>query len=349
MKRPLIPLLFLILLTLTSAAAAQDGSPSPGWPVIERCLTPTPRPDGWTFEGTILLTGYAGIHGVNDAWPTPRVMAQFDGLTLEGGAGLSPDERWYARVTGYIIFTGTYNDEYIVEEIVVHSTINRNEVYRLPWQNWFLANWGEDKMYWVDNEHLLYVRKDIADGAGPYYSGESLVINPFDGTTVPWEGPATGILDVGDLWRISFSRVIDAQYVAPDLSRTVVPLGVRDTATNELLTGINIADEGYSNWMRDSSHFVTELDADPNEDSELRQLALYDRDGNLIDVLMTFEEGSWLSATTEAWSSDGRYLAFKIVNRNDYSNYGLFVADLNERQITKSVYGKIIIGPSDGS
>ena len=73
MRRLLIITIFL-LFVLPHAATAQDDDTSSGWPIVERCVTPTVRPDGWTFDGTILLEGYAGIHGVNDAWPTPRVL-----------------------------------------------------------------------------------------------------------------------------------------------------------------------------------------------------------------------------------------------------------------------------------
>lgn len=66
---------FLILpclLILIIMIHAQE--PDSGWEIIERCVgEPTIPPDDWTFEGTILATGWAGIHGINADWDTPVV------------------------------------------------------------------------------------------------------------------------------------------------------------------------------------------------------------------------------------------------------------------------------------
>ena len=54
MKRLLLALTIFLAFALPHAATAQDGDTASGWPVVERCVTPTVRPDGWTFDGVPL-------------------------------------------------------------------------------------------------------------------------------------------------------------------------------------------------------------------------------------------------------------------------------------------------------
>ncbi len=104
MRKFLILLISLVSLLLLGAPVlhAQDATDTPdaGWPVEERCVgAPTKPPKGWSYDGTILMTGYAGIHGVNAKWDTPRVLAKLSDKDVWGGA-LSPDGKWYASPYG---------------------------------------------------------------------------------------------------------------------------------------------------------------------------------------------------------------------------------------------------------
>ncbi len=115
----LLPVILLLTLT-TSSAVAQEVTDT-GWPVQERCTgSPTAPPKGWTYNGTILLTGNSGIHGVNAAWETPHILTFLDDNDLWGGA-LSPDGQWYASPRGTFTITETYNGITEIDELRVSS------------------------------------------------------------------------------------------------------------------------------------------------------------------------------------------------------------------------------------
>jgi hypothetical protein len=322
----------LLLFTLPHAVIAQDDGTPPGWPIVERCVTPTVRPDGWTFEGTILLTGYAGIHGVNDAWSTPHVLVFLGSSTVPGGARLSPDGRWYAELGGKVFPSSTHNDYYDVEAIRVYSTVN-GELYAFPWENDYLANWGRSQMYWLDNDHLVYEYSEDAIRK----PGEILILNLSDGSVVSWEGHIKDVLFVGEVWQQGDSYFVSAQTPSPDLTRTVVsreyfhPTALYDTMNGEVLVEISPAYWPYISWTPDSSLFVIVIDTDPDEDRESRQLALLDRSGNFVDVVLTLSENQQISKKASTWSQDGRFLTLELDQRHQEDS--LYIVDLEERQI----------------
>ena len=81
--------LLALWLMISSVSAQQD------WTVVKQCIQPTRASENWSFEGTILLRGYGGVHGVNALWDTPHIVAQIPPVRPYGVA-LSPDEFWYA-------------------------------------------------------------------------------------------------------------------------------------------------------------------------------------------------------------------------------------------------------------
>jgi hypothetical protein len=329
MNRLLLTLTIFLLIALPHAASAQDGDTVSGWPVVERCVTPTVRPDGWTFDGTILLEGYAGIHGVNDAWPTPRVLVFLSDPIMAGDAGLSPDGKWYANLHRKFFYAESYNHLFDIDAIQVYSTENQDEVYSLPWDNYYSINSGGDRMYWLDHSHLIYIFNQRA-GDEPI---KTLIIDPFDGSTTEWQGEKS--------YRVLYIQAIytwewPAQYPSPDFSRVLVywfwgePQGLYDASSYDLIAGINLAHEPNVKWMQDSSRFVAEIDTDPDEQRESRQLALFDRDGNQLDTLIALAEGYSLSIPSAGWSSNGRYLAANIKHQE---NNVLHLVDLDNHQI----------------
>jgi hypothetical protein len=330
MNRLLLSLTTFLLIALPHAATAQDGDTSSGWPVVERCVTPTVRSDGWTFDGTILLEGYAGIHGVNAAWPTPRVLVFLRDAVMAGDAGLSPDGKWYAKLHQEIFYGKNYNDLFAIDGIRVYSTEDRNEVYFFSWDNYYFRNEGGDRMYWLDNSHLIY--KYIRRASGERV--RTLVIDPFDGSTIEWKGVKR--------YRVLYIRAIypwewPTQYPSPDFTRVLIywfwggePPGLYYPASYGLITEINLAHEPSVKWMQDSSRFVAEIDTDPDEQRESRQLALFNREGNQLDVLIALGDDDSLSIPAAGWSSDGRYLAVTIKHQE---NRVLHLVDLDNHQI----------------
>ncbi|HEX3051359.1 MAG TPA: hypothetical protein VHP83_11935, partial [Aggregatilineaceae bacterium] len=114
---------------------AQDDAQ--GWPVVQRCLTPTAAPEGWTYTGTILLDGYAGIHGVNADWATPRVLVFLNWPSKASARALSPDGNWLAVATQSHLEEAE-SDRWLtvfVDRIDIYSTLHFRETYSLPWSN----------------------------------------------------------------------------------------------------------------------------------------------------------------------------------------------------------------------
>jgi hypothetical protein len=318
----------LLLFTLPHAVIAQDDGTSTGWPIVERCVTPTVRPDDWTFEGTILLEGYAGIHGVNDALSTPRVLVFLPEHGVPGGAGLSPDGKWYALLGGKTFYADSYYF-FNVQEIQVFSTVNNEEIYRVPWRNSYAENWGMRRMYWLDNQHLIY---ESSENATYSPGGGILIINPFDGSTSKWTGKMSDVLYVNLLrsyvgcfyWSAYWT-----QTPSPDFTRILITAShaLYDIWSGEVIVEINSATGPYVSWAPDSSVFAVEIHIEPGENQETRQLVLFDRDGHLFDVVLTDQR---VVNVPSAWSHDGRYLTVIIAHQE---NLTLHIVDLHAHQI----------------
>lgn len=339
MKQPLqITVLLLFLLAfapLTMSAQEATETPDTGWPVERRCVgQPTTPPDGWTFDGAILMRGYAGIHALQADWETLRVVASFDRGAIDGGAGLSPDGRWYAELRGQFFASESYNHLYVIERIVIYSTIDRGEVFTLDWTNSYLQNWYVSQMYWLDDELLVYETSKFETDK----PGDIFVINPFDGSKTPWNG-SPEILNVGSSWGRGQWRTVDSQYVSPDLTRSVYinfyshPRGVYDVASGVQLRELDLPPDSYVAWMPDSSHFLAEIENETGEDEFERRMILFDRDGNTISSVLLVAENQWLTTVRTKWSPDRRFFAFALEEKDDYRNHLLYLADIHNRQI----------------
>ena len=84
---------------------AQDNNSLAGWEIEEHCIEePRHPPDDWTYDGTLLMSGYAGIHAMQSNWETPHVEA-FYRSDVQGNrpiirGQISPDGNWYAVPIG---------------------------------------------------------------------------------------------------------------------------------------------------------------------------------------------------------------------------------------------------------
>jgi hypothetical protein len=94
----LVMLIVMSILELRLIAQEATEEAPQGWPVVERCVgEPIHPPDDWSFEGTILATGWAGIHGINAEWETPFV-ATFKDFRSHMPISISPKGHWIAQV-----------------------------------------------------------------------------------------------------------------------------------------------------------------------------------------------------------------------------------------------------------
>jgi hypothetical protein len=327
-----LSILFLLAITL---AHAQDTTPEAddAWAIEQRCVAePTTPPDDWTFDGTILMTGYAGVHAINDDWETPRIVVP--GASTNA---LSPDGRWYAVPEG----EGHQSDslthwDVSIHEIVVYST-ETSESYSVPWDAFFhYSNSGADEYYvtWLDNERFIYYR------GSEWVTLEITIVNPFTGEVTPWASPLDDSYDY---------------FFSPDLTRFVAQEQVYDFATATALTdSLSI---GAVDWATDSSRFVAVF---RDRENELLQLRLYDRDGNLLDVMYTGQETELIPFNTRpafadnmAWSADGRYLALETAVSGRISELGskLYIMDMEAQLIydTCLSIGDGIVWSPDGT
>jgi hypothetical protein len=331
-------LLFSLFVLAFSNAAAQDDDTS-GWPVEQRCVgEPTAPPEGWTFEGAILMTGYAGIHAVQADWETPRVVSTVYARNpgVDGSAGLSPDRRWFAAVEGEFFYSDTLNHLYVIDEIVVYSTVHRNEVYRVPWRNPHLERWGAPQMYWLDNEHLIYEWSDTEFD----HPGELRVINPFDGTSQSW----TGKLNLADVGTYRNSIPMPSQqYPSPDFTLSLYepeyngPWGIYDVATGELLTPLSVSAYRFATWKPDSSQFITEVESEPNAEEAGTQLTLFDRNGTPLDTIFALNAPRQLNVDHADWSPNQDAFAYAVEAFSPVIQRTLrrlYIADMQNKTIT---------------
>jgi WD40 repeat protein len=322
----LLPL-FLCLLVVLSPAVAQETIES-GWPIEERCLNEsTPPPDDWTFPSAILMTGHYGIHGVTDAWETPRVLV-FEHPRELPGAVFSPDGKWYARPMGNfeLIYNVNGNAANVqVNEISVSSTINADEVYRVPWNlSYFTAGQPQPTLVWHDVEHIIYMDQE----------GNFSKINPFIGDIQSFD---IEILprDVGTIFFQSpdWSRVLlkDNTVVFDQYWTLYDPFDA-----SEYLQYFTLAQYPQISWSPDSTQFVTETEF-IGEDNLINQLELFDKDGDHLETIFHQSNGQRIVSSfglfeNISWSPDGRYLAFVTTTfANPVIN--LYIADMQEKRV----------------
>lgn len=231
------------------------------WSFIEQCASYATM-DAWSYEGTILATGYGGLHGIRADWETPRIVAH---IRHHPNGRLSPDNRWYAGLEKQVFYSESFNHLHVTEAIQVYSTLDDNIVYSVPWQNSWLQMWGYREIFWLDNEHILYeYSEDFV------HDLEELVsLNPFNETTSSWNA-SVDILDGGSGFRREY-----IQFPAPDFSRTIYYQynamqdrhyrALYNVQTSELLTEFQSPSGAMVSWLPDSSAFAIEITVDNAE------------------------------------------------------------------------------------
>lgn len=302
-------LLLIILLTSAGYTAHADE----GWEIVERCFgEATTPPEGWTFDGTLLLTSIGRLHAYRQGWETPRVLV-FDQHIAEQSV-LSPDGLWYAVVQKEKDndLSSMATTWYRVYAIHVYSTVT-DEKYVIPWESIYYFNQQPrgHGLYWLDNEHLLYSRGDAVNE-------EWVTINPFTGAIGEWDA--------------TFNPSWDQFKFSPDREKAVYwdwnePGGWFYNGTHEISIPAHDAD-----WSPNSTIFAAftrDLETKlPN------QYVLFDEDGIRTDVIFDLWSNSQLTSegagVTEyletGWSPDNRYLVFGVQER-------LYIADIEHKQV----------------
>lgn len=294
-------LALVILLVLTTSMVSADDDPQTPWPVVERCVDQIgPAPEGWSYSGTLLMSGYAGIHAKRAEWATPHVAA-FDstdqvGRPLYEGGQLSPDATWYAVPVGETYMEVSYNIYYSTRGLRLYSMVDDTvlnfalaDYVDLPgYSGSFTPAWIYLAVDWIDNESLIM---------------GSLLFRPFDGEVeiaqfLVFESTFFGLTIAPD-WTRAFGYARAADRV----------MGIFDPAVADDL--IAPLDAEAVAWRRDSAGFI----AEPVNQTQ-DELSLYDRDGNFIERLYVADE--WrldisrpVAGRNElGWSPTNRYFAF---------------------------------------
>lgn len=309
--------LLLILMTLITSvpAAAQNTI----FDMKEQCASRA-SVDAWSYDGTILATGYGGLHGITANWETPRVLAR---TSRYSNGRLSPNQELYAVFQETIFFSESFNNEHTIEAIKVFSTLNDNVVYSIPWENSWLNMWGYREMFWLNDEQILYEYSDDF----VHELDEIRVVNPIEGTTEKWD-TAIDILDGGS----GFGREY-IQFPSPNFNRTIYrsfhPTESRrfwalfDPNKPEPMTELLTYGDSIFAWLPDSSGFVGQI----TDEDEYKSLKYFDSNGNEIATVLDLEQERIYLPNNLKFSSDGKYLAVKIWGGN------LLIVDMKNQEL----------------
>lgn len=312
-----LSILLLLNVLVPSPAQAENDADEP-WPVEQRCIPdPVLPPDDWSYPGTILMSGYAGIHGIRADWETPHILAFFrkdanGDYPLRGGQ-LSPDAHWYAAPIGETWAEISFNNYWDVRGVRLYSMSGDGEEiifdladYRDLYQ-YFSTAWSYLPIEWR--------------GTASFVIG-GILIHPFDN-----EVESAAYDTVG--------TVYDDRYFSPDLTRMdgrvildafgeVVTYQSLTTFDYSVVTGLARLDDPKAgviglgkvdglSWRRDSAGLIAQVE---NATESGDQLILYDRDGVLTSVIFDLGRGrvDFRRGTSGRndlrWSPDNKQFAF---------------------------------------
>ncbi|HEX2622022.1 MAG TPA: hypothetical protein VHL11_17820, partial [Phototrophicaceae bacterium] len=240
-----------------------------------RCVgEPVAPPDGWAFDGTIIATGWAGIHGIRSEWATPHVLAFRDGWITEGGHGsLSPDGHWYAipQATSRAIWGDLLHAYADVSYLLIYDLTGKEHVRKIEWKDSYELNFGtgtsrdltSQTPVWFNQDTLIYQR-----GETYYFIYLPDLKKEIWAEPAQWQQPS-----VSPVW-VFISRP------SPDWSRIVAFGRLFNTETGKF------NGNGYDSpisfdlpevaWYPDSTKFIL---------SGFLSTGIYDPDGQLTDTI----------------------------------------------------------------
>ncbi len=312
--------LLLLFSAILFPAHAQDTTDN--WTITQQCLEAQTPPDDWAFDGTIIAAGWAGIHGINAAWETPRILAFRDQWIEEGGSGtLSPDGRWY--VVPQVRLTPVQGDRLRanahVQQLMVYELIEGGSILRIEWEDAYEVEFGGgiNRFYsfrspvWFDNDTFIYQRGDA------FYR-----VQLPDLEIEEWSEAADWQDSISPVWQF-------VAYPSPDWSRIVTATGLFSTATNGYLANGYDPDADWAAgavaWHPDSSEFVF---------SGASATQLYDADGTVLDTISAVSETSAHNPTSvrvNAYAPDGS--RFWLIVRAEGDSQHLAIANRAARTI----------------
>ncbi len=292
-------LLLIIPLVLISFTATEITAGN--WQFEQRCIPePVAPPDSWSYPGTLLMMGYAGIHGMQADWDTPHVMVFFrrdrDGDVPIDGGQLSPDGLWYATPIGEIYQEVSFNVYFFAEKVRVYSTTGDNQIFEFS-----LSDYSDIYVYATGAWTILPVEwrdsKSLVVG--------KLLFSPFAQRIeeADFNLYSTELSPSPDLTRLYGDFTFDFKH------ETI--LGLYDLVNQQPLdTDTERSSLDSLSWRRDSQGFIAVTPGSP------QALLYFDRDGQLIEELFSLGESTTGFRHHNArrndanWSPDNMRFAF---------------------------------------
>jgi hypothetical protein len=310
LKKIFAALVPLLMLCLSISVIQADDEPA-GWPVEQRCITPTKPPKGWTFDGTLITMGNDWkIRGLRSDLPTSYIIA-FGGKDYTSASSLSPNGNWLAVPNGWSSHAwGNYREFHILR-IHVYSTDVRQKTYSIPWKS-EVQSLSEDYLpgpQWLGDTQF-YIYRNV----------KSSIINPFTREIIPFD-----------------NRLNGPGFVSPDKTRTLinqffgnefVGVELQDTAAKQQLAQLKVGLHPMPQiWKPDSSEFATVT----SEQVGKSRIILYSRDGKQGNIIA--EDGA-LDGYSRAWSPDSRYLMFYHYTQDAQGlSYTIWIADTQQKKV----------------
>lgn len=318
-------LLILFLCGMTSfVSLTQDESDY--FPIVENCIPePTLPPDDWSYAGTIMMSGYAGVHGMNAEWDTPRVLV-FESVASNGdsmliGGSLSPNGQWYAMPMGEFFVEVSFNHYNFVRSVRVYKTDGTRDYIEFALNSYdFYSNferaWSYLPIHWIDDESFVI---------------GGILFYPFEGIGEP----ASFDTDTSSLYPWAYSP--DSQLIYDGRKINGEYLHATTYGNIEDFTFAEMPSLDALSWKRDSSEFIGAVE---NTDFVPTHLSLFDRNGQLLDKIIPIEPrqfGFVKRLTTRRnesqWSPDDTKFVLTMKLESYLDPNVVHIIDLETRQV----------------
>ena len=304
MKFRLFMIIAFLLVSINIATAADDKLAP--WPIVKRCL-PTPIvPDkNWSYDGEIMMSGWAGIHAIHAGSPTPGVIHWGYGL-------LSPDGQWVLsqKVDSYTEQLtgggpmGRYIDDY--SDIIVENLKTQKKI-KFAWQAHIEISsspypFGPAGPLWLDNDRFL-----------SFYGAYGKATKEANIKTE----------EIIDLPAIDLD---DNEYsISPDLTRAISYAQLYDLTDNKLVSEEKVGtvnDFQSSVWTNESSMFIDRVQGTNNTST----LTIFNRDGMVISKPFVNQDQRIVLGQ---FSPENNYFSFTEYSQRTYKNHP-YVLDMTK-------------------
>lgn len=304
-------LLVFALVTLAGTGIMQPDEFGEPWPMVDRCVVS----QAWdaanranrSFEGAIIMASRLNrLHAFRDDWDTPRIIADLPFTT--GPSAISPNAQWYAVVESL----GTSNSEgwvTVVESRAIHvyDTLD-GTLHSIPWEDRYGANSYPSRLFWIGNEQIVHSLR--SSGLEVWY-----IIGPFSGEISEWDRPFDPTA------RIFYLSHDGQKGFAADWSPQ--QWSILDGSDELTFSG-----RSYVAAWHPSSELLATLNYQEAETNRSTSVFVLDLKGEIqhhIYQHLNDDNNPEFAIQLDAWSPDGRYLAFR--------HQTLMIADLETHQV----------------